>query len=116
MEWQALADLFDYLRKEGEFMSKNDTVNKADVVQALSDKVNLPKTNCEQVLNGLLETIGEQLAQGKSVTFVGFGTFKTTERAARTGRNPQTGETINIPEATVPSFKAGKALKEKVNK
>lgn len=97
-------------------MSKNQTVNKAEIVQALSEKVNLPKTNCEQVLNAVLETIGDQLAKGSSVTFVGFGTFKTTERAARTGRNPQTGETINIPKATVPSFKAGKALKEKVNK
>ena len=96
-------------------MSKNETVNKAEIIQSLSEKVSLPKTNCEKVLNALLESIGDKLADGKSVTFVGFGTFKTTERAARSGRNPQTGETINIPKATVPSFKAGKALKEKVN-
>jgi DNA-binding protein HU-beta len=86
--------------------------------QALIDKVaakaGLPKTQTKKCIDAILESITGALKQGDSITFTGFGTFKTYKRKARTGRNPQTGATIQIPAATVPKFKAGKGLKEAV--
>lgn len=73
------------------------------------------KKDVEAVLNGFLGEITEALAKGDKVQLIGFGTFETRKRAGRTGRNPQTGTTIEIPESTVPAFKAGNKLKEAVN-
>ena len=71
--------------------------------------------DADKALNAFIEVVSESLQKSESVQLVGFGTFEVRQRAARDGRNPQTGETIHMPAAKVPAFKAGKALKEKVN-
>ncbi len=92
-------------------------MNKSELVAKIVEKSELgvtPKQAMEMV-NNFTDTVGEALADGEEVTLVGFGTFKVTARKSRTGRNPQTGETLKIPAKKAPSFKAGKALKEAVN-
>jgi DNA-binding protein HU-beta len=89
-------------------------MNKNDLVTNIAEKSGLTKKDVETVVNGVLGEITEALTKGDKVQFVGFGTFETRERAGRTGRNPQTGETIEIAAATVPAFKAGNKLKEAV--
>jgi DNA-binding protein HU-beta len=89
-------------------------MNKQELVANIAEKKGLTKRDVEQVVNGFLDEITEALSSGDKVQFVGFGTFETRKRAARTGRNPQTGEAIEIAEATVPAFKAGNKLKEAV--
>lgn len=89
-------------------------MNKAELIAAVATGADLPKAAAERAVNALTETITNQLANGGEVTLVGFGTFSAKERAARTGRNPQTGEEIQIAAAKVPSFKAGKSLKDAV--
>ncbi len=89
-------------------------MNKAELVDAISTKTGQTKTDTEQTLNALLETITETVAQGHSVALVGFGTFKATHRAAREGRNPATGEPITIEAATLPKFVPGAGFKAKV--
>ena len=82
---------------------------------AVADSTSISKADVNRVLDGVFDTITSKLKGGGQVTFVGFGTFSTSDRAARQGRNPQTGATIQIPAQTVAKFKAGKALKEAVN-
>ena len=82
----------------------------------MAKETNLTKKDVESVLNSFVNVVSGELAKKEKVQLVGFGTFETRERAARTGRNPQTGEEIKIAAATAPAFKAGKALKDKVNK
>jgi DNA-binding protein HU-beta len=89
-------------------------MNKNDLVSNIAEKSGLTKKDVETVVNGVLGEITDALTKGDKVQFVGFGTFETRERAGRTGRNPQTGDTIEIPAATVPAFKAGNKLKEAV--
>ncbi|MBE0507260.1 MAG: HU family DNA-binding protein [Marinospirillum sp.] len=89
-------------------------MNKAELIAAVATGADIPKAAAERAVNALTETITSQLAGGGEVTLVGFGTFSAKERAARTGRNPQTGEEIQIAAAKVPSFKAGKSLKDAV--
>ncbi len=91
-------------------------MNKAELVDQIAEKADLSKAAAERALNAFTDTVTETLASpgDQKITLVGFGTFSTSERAARTGRNPQTGETINIPATTVPKFKAGKSLKDAV--
>lgn len=89
-------------------------MTKTDIVDAIADKTDLPKTKSKDALEALLDTITETLQSGEKVTLTGFGTFRTYRRKSRMGRNPQTGERIKIPAATVPKFKAGKNLKEAV--
>jgi DNA-binding protein HU-beta len=89
-------------------------LNKGDLINAVVEKTGLTKKDTEKAVNAVFEIIKDSLGQGESVKLVGFGTFETRERAARLGRNPQTGEEIQIPSAVVPAFKAGKALKESV--
>ncbi|HKJ67084.1 MAG TPA: HU family DNA-binding protein [bacterium] len=91
-------------------------MNKAELVDQMAQKADLSKAAAERALNAFTDTVTETLAGygDEKITLVGFGTFSTSERAARTGRNPQTGETINIPATTVPKFKPGKSLKEAV--
>ena len=91
-------------------------MNKADLVNAIAKDTGLSKKDSEKALNSVVENISKALAKKDKVQLIGFGTFETRKRAARNGRNPQTGKEIKIAASTVPAFKAGKALKEKVNK
>lgn len=91
-------------------------MNKADLVSSVAEKVDLKKKDVETVVTAVFDTIGEALAAGDKVQLVGFGTFAVKNRAARVGRNPQTGEEIKIAASTVPVFKAGKSLKDSVSK
>ncbi|MCF6139598.1 HU family DNA-binding protein [Pseudalkalibacillus berkeleyi] len=89
-------------------------MNKNDLINNISEKEGLTKKDVEAVVNGLLTEITDALKEGDKVQFVGFGTFETRERSSRTGRNPQTGESIDIPASTVPAFRAGNKLKDAV--
>ena len=91
-------------------------MNKAELVAAIAEKANFTKKDAEAALNAVTASIEEALIKGEKVQLIGFGTFETRKRAARTGRNPQTGKELKIAASTVPAFKAGKALKDKVNK
>lgn len=89
-------------------------MTKQHLVDALADKAGLTKVDAGRVLDALEETISGALARGEKVTWTGFGTFEVRTRAARMGRNPQTGAALHIPETRTPAFKAGKGLKEAV--
>lgn len=89
-------------------------MNKAELVAAAAEKAGVSKKDAESVINAVTGTIVSEVAAGRNVALVGFGTFDQSERSARRGRNPQTGEEINIPAAVVPRFKAGKAFKDAV--
>jgi DNA-binding protein HU-beta len=89
-------------------------MNKMDLINKVAEKSGLTKKDAEAAINSFLESIGEALAEGEKVQLIGFGTFETRKRAARSGRNPQTGETIEIPESIVPAFKPGNKLKEAI--
>jgi DNA-binding protein HU-beta len=91
-------------------------MNKAELVNAIAEKTGLSKKDTEATINSFVSVVSDELAKKEKVQLVGFGTFETRERAARTGRNPQTGKELKIAASTVPAFKAGKALKENVNK
>jgi len=90
-------------------------MNKSELVDAVAASADIPKASATRALDALVETVTGALAEGDQVVLVGFGTFSVKDRAARTGRNPQTGEPIEIKAAKVPGFKAGKALKDAVN-
>ena len=89
-------------------------MTKADLVNAMAEKAGLSKTDAEKALKGFVDAVTEALKAGEKVALVGFGTFSVGERAARTGKNPQTGAAIKIAAAKSPKFKAGKALKDAV--
>lgn len=91
-------------------------MKKSELVEAVAEKAGLTKADANRAIDAFLETVKEALVKGDKVPLVGFGTFQTSERAARDGRNPQTGETVHIAARTAVSFKAGAALKEAVNK
>jgi len=90
-------------------------VNKSELIDAIAASADLPKTVAGRALDAVVESITNALKDGDSVSLVGFGTFSVKERAARTGRNPQTKEPIQIAAAKVPGFKPGKTLKDAVN-
>lgn len=90
-------------------------MTKADLITAISTDTGLSKKDSETALGSVLTSITTSLQSGNDVRLVGFGTFKVSDRAARTGRNPRTGESIQISASKVPTFKAGKELKEAVN-
>jgi len=90
-------------------------VNKSQLVDKIADGADISKAAAGRALDSFIEAVTEALKGGEQVALVGFGTFSVRERSARTGRNPQTGDTIQIAAAKVPSFKAGKALKDSVN-
>jgi DNA-binding protein HU-beta len=90
-------------------------MNKTELTDAVAESTGLTKADAARALDAVLSTISDTLAQGEQVGVVGFGTFLVRERKARTGRNPQTGEELQIAAATVPAFKPGKALKDAVN-
>ena len=90
-------------------------MNRQELVDAMAAKAGISKVAADAAVKAFIDTVGDELQNGGKVQLVGFGTFETTKRAARTGKNPQTGASIKIPAATVPKFKAGKALKDAVN-
>lgn len=90
-------------------------MHKTELINQIADKTSLTKKDSEKALNAFIETVTEELKAGNEVQLVGFGSFQVKQRAAREGRNPQTGEIIQIAAANIPSFKAGKTLKEAVN-
>ena len=90
-------------------------MNKTELVAAISEKTELTKKDSEKALKALIDVVAEELKKGEKVQLVGFGTFEVSERAARTGKNPQTGAEIKIAACKTPKFKAGKALKDAVN-
>ncbi|MDA8353119.1 MAG: HU family DNA-binding protein [Firmicutes bacterium] len=89
-------------------------MNKNDLIGNIARKSGLTKKDVELVVNGFLDEVTDALGSGEKVQLIGFGTFETRKRSGRSGRNPQTGATIQIPESTVPAFKAGSKLKEAV--
>lgn len=90
-------------------------MNKSELIEAIAASADIPKAAASRALDAMVDAVADSLKKGDSVSLVGFGTFTVKDRAARTGRNPQTGEPIQISAAKVPSFKAGKALKDAVN-
>jgi len=90
-------------------------MNKSELIKQIAERADLTQAQATTVLQAFETTVIDELANGREVALIGFGTFKVTDRAARTGRNPQTGAEIQIAASKVPSFKAGKALKEAVN-
>ncbi|CAA0118773.1 DNA-binding protein HU-beta [BD1-7 clade bacterium] len=90
-------------------------MNKSELIDAVAASADLPKAAAGRALDSVIEAITGALKEGDTVSLVGFGTFSVKERAARTGRNPQTGAPIEIAAANIPSFKAGKGLKDSVN-
>lgn len=89
-------------------------MNKSELIDAIAAKANLSKKDAKAALEATLEAVSESLKAGDAVQLIGFGTFKVNERAARTGRNPRTGEEIKIAAAKIPAFVAGKGLKDLV--
>lgn len=90
-------------------------MNKKELIEAVAEQADLPKSKAEQAVNAFLQATQNALVNGESVQLIGFGTFAVANRAARKGRNPQTGQEIEIPASRVPQFKAGAKLKESVN-
>ena len=90
-------------------------MNKTELIAAIAEKTELSKKDAEKALKAFTDVVVEELQKGEKIQLVGFGTFEVSERAARTGRNPQTGATMNIPASKAPKFKAGKALKDSIN-
>ena len=90
-------------------------MNKTELVAAMVDKTGLTKKDLEASLKAFTEVVAEELKKGEKIQLVGFGTFEVSARAARTGRNPQTGAEMKIPASKAPKFKAGKALKDSIN-
>jgi DNA-binding protein HU-beta len=89
-------------------------LNKSELIDAIADASDLSKADAGRALTGFLDSVTAALKKGDTVSLIGFGTFAVKDRAARQGRNPQTGETIQIKAAKIPSFKAGKGLKDAV--
>jgi DNA-binding protein HU-beta len=90
-------------------------MNKSELIEAVAESADLSKADAGKAVDAFMESVTGALKQGEEVTLVGFGTFTVRDRAARTGRNPRTGESIKIPASKMPGFKAGKALKDSVN-
>ncbi len=90
-------------------------MNKAELIDSIAASADIPKAAAGRALDAMIESVQGALKKGESVALVGFGTFSVKDRAARTGRNPQTGQPIQIKAAKIPNFKAGKSLKDAVN-
>ena len=93
----------------------DDIVNKSQLIDKIAAGADISKASAGRALDSFIDAVTEALKEGDSVALVGFGTYSVRERAARTGRNPQTGETIQIAAAKIPAFKPGKALKDACN-
>ena len=90
-------------------------MTKVELVSAMAEKANISKKDADAALKAFTEVVAEELKKGEKIQLVGFGTFEVSERAARTGRNPQTGAEMKIAASKAPKFKAGKALKDSIN-
>ena len=90
-------------------------MNKTELIAAIAEQAEISKKDAEKALKAFVDVVTEQLKEGEKVQLVGFGTFEVSERAAREGRNPQTGKTMKIAACKAPKFKAGKALKDAVS-
>ena len=90
-------------------------MNKTELIAAVAEQAEISKKDSEKALKAFVDVVTEQLKKGDKVQLVGFGTFEVSERAAREGRNPQTGKTMKIAACKAPKFKAGKALKDAIN-
>ena len=90
-------------------------MNKTELIAAIAEKTELSRKDAEKALKAFTEVVEEELKKGEKIQLVGFGTFEVSERTAREGRNPQTGETMQIAASKSPKFKAGKALKDAIN-
>ncbi|MEW8079727.1 MAG: HU family DNA-binding protein [Candidatus Thiodiazotropha endolucinida] len=90
-------------------------MNKAELIEAMAESADISKAAAGRALDGMVDAVTKAMKEGDTLSLVGFGTFSVKERAARDGRNPQTGETIKIKASRIPSFKAGKALKDAIN-
>lgn len=90
-------------------------MNKTELIAAIAEKAEISRKDAEKALKAFTDVVAEELVKGEKVQLVGFGTFEVSERAAREGRNPQTGETMEIKASRTPKFKAGKALKDMMN-
>ena len=91
-------------------------MNKSELIAAVAEQAGLSKKDAEKAVNAVVSAVTDALVEGDKVQLVGFGTFEVRAREARTGKNPRTGEAIKIAASKVPAFKAGKALKDAVNK
>ena len=90
-------------------------MNKTELVNAIADKAGISKKDATSALDAFTAVVTEELKKGEKISLIGFGTFEVSKRAARTGRNPQTGAEMSIPASNAPKFKAGKALKDSIN-
>ena len=90
-------------------------MNKTELIAAVAEKAEISKKDSEKALKAFIDVVTDELKNGEKIQFVGFGTFEVSERAAREGRNPQTGKTMKIEACKAPKFKAGKALKDAIN-
>ena len=90
-------------------------MNRVELIAAMAERAELSKKDAEKALKAFTEVVAEELAKGEKIQLVGFGTFEVSERAAREGRNPRSGETMTIAASKAPKFKAGKALKDAIN-
>ena len=90
-------------------------MNKAELITAVAENADITKKDAEKALKAFVDVVTEELKKGEKIQLVGFGTFEVSERAAREGRNPQTGKAMPIPASKAPKFKAGKALKDALN-
>ena len=91
-------------------------MNKTELVAAIAEKTELSKKDAEKALKAFTDVVAEELKKGEKIQLVGFGNFEVSERPAREGRNPRTGETMTIAASKTPKFKPGKALKDEINK
>lgn len=89
-------------------------MNKAELIESLAKKLNLPKSSVGNIVGALLQEITDELSSGNSVVLAGFGTFEVRQRSAREGRNPRTGEPVQIPATLIPAFRPSKVLKDSV--
>ena len=90
-------------------------MNKTELIAAVAEKAEISKKDSEKALKAFIDVVTDELKNGEKIQLVGFGTFEVSERAAREGRNPQTGKTMKIEACKAPKFKAGKALKDAIN-
>ena len=90
-------------------------MNKTELVKKIAEKAEISKKDAEAAVKAFTDVVAEELKKGEKIQLVGFGTFEVSERAARTGRNPRSGEEMTIPASKAPKFKAGKALKDSLN-
>jgi len=104
------------LKKMNIQYNNSSHVSKSDLIEKMADELSLSRNKVKQVLNVFIESVQQEVAQGKKVSLIGFGSFSAINQSERVGMNPKTGEKVNIPSKTIPKFKAGKDFRKIVNK